>query len=180
MAKCVHSCERPAPLCFLSTRQYHNCGRNKLDPRRSSTQGAARRCVAPTNRHTSIAPTKKGHASVAPIYNGHTSLASSNTGRNTVPGSRATKHNLRTRFLQNFRQRLSLPIRSNSRARFSYGAKPATSRTTSRTNLTRVLSFCRRALAARISEQDDASQRLASATPWFYDSKQLYYLLNGA
>ena len=123
---------------------------------------------------------KKGHASVAPINKGHTSLESTNTGRNTVRGRRATKHNLRTRFLQNFRQRLSLPIRSNSRARFSYGAKPATSRTTSRTNLTRVLSFCRRALAARISEQDDASQWLASATPWFYDSKQLHYLLNGA
>ena len=47
------------------------------------------------------------------------------------------------RFLQNFNARLSLDIRNNSRARFSYGANPHTSRIISRTNLACFVADCK-------------------------------------
>ncbi len=52
------------------------------------------------------------------------------------------KDSLRTFFLHSLRARLSLPTFSSSVTRFSYGARPATSRMISRTNFTRLLARC--------------------------------------
>ena len=82
------------------------------------------------------------------IFPGNLTLLPQNANGPYAPITPIRKHPLRykifecplsntllTLFLQNFRARLSFEILSNSRARFSYGAKPHTSRTMSRTNL---------------------------------------------
>ena len=77
--------------------------------------------------------------------------------------TRKERDSIRTFFLHSLSARLSLPTFSSSVTRFSYGARPATSRMISRTNFTRLLARCtpaappfqREAAAALIAPEHD-------------------------
>lgn len=60
----------------------------------------------------------------------------------SISGDTHTRDRAHTFLLQYLRARLSLFTRKSSRHRFSYGAKPATSRTTDRTKATRLFWCC--------------------------------------